>query len=498
MSAAVRGRAGLALGAILLLALFLRLYGIHNPILDHPGWRQGDEASIARNFALLQDDIAAPQTDYDGPPPNYVELELQIVPFAAAQLYRVFGVHEVFGRAIVVAFSLGTVALLFWFGTELFGVRAGLLAALAYAIAPGAVYYGRTITPDTDMIFFLTGTLLFWWRWCVRARNADLAWAIVFGAVAWLAKPPAVLAIVPIVAVAFAARGRRIFAQWQLYALLAISLAPFFWYFHHVRSIAEWHWAEGITDKHVLPQLISELTHPAALLGGVQSALALMRLLSSTILGPTFFGLLVLAGFLQPRDEQASKRRWLFASWAIALVVYTFVVVNVERVDYYLMPWLPFAALFIAGALNPAIDRLISADAVDRRGLAIAGVLAVFAITYSNMLEIHPYYTWSRPVYAAATELNTTLDPDCLIVMGHYDPSVLYTIGRKGWEEDPLPWNVHDMTSAIAKGACYFVGVEVPRLKANKELYAFLQRYARVPVASGWQVYDLRHFSRPL
>ena len=41
-----------------------------------------------------------PQTNYDGPPPNYVELELQIVPFLAATLYKIFGVHEIFGRLI--------------------------------------------------------------------------------------------------------------------------------------------------------------------------------------------------------------------------------------------------------------------------------------------------------------------------------------------------------------------------------------------------------------
>src|SRR5215472_125984 len=116
-------RTRLVLAAILVLGLALRLYGIHDPIIDHPGWRQGDEAAIARNFAQLQDNIFAP--------PNYVELELQIVPFAAAQLYRVFGVHEIFSRLIVVAFSLGTVLLLYFFGKELFG-RRGLIAALCY------------------------------------------------------------------------------------------------------------------------------------------------------------------------------------------------------------------------------------------------------------------------------------------------------------------------------------------------------------------------------
>ena len=497
MSSAWRERALLV--AILALGLALRLYGIHDPIIDHPGWRQGDEASIARNFAQLQDNVFYPQTDYDGPPPNYVELELQIVPFAAAQLYRVFGVHEVFARLIVVAFSLGTIVLLYFFGREVFGRRAGLFAALLFAIAPGAVYYGRTITPDTDMVFFQTGVLLFWWRWVFGRRPADFWWSVVFGALAWLAKPPALLAMAPVVALFLAVRGRRGLTDWPPYVFAALTLAPFFFYFRHVGSIAEWHWAEGITSKHVLPTLVQELSSPAAFAAGAQSALELMRMASSTILGPTLFGLTALACFAQPRDDRSRARAWFFGSWFAALTAYTLVVVNVERVDYYLLPWLPFAALFVAGALDQ-IATLVkerSSFTLDRRGFAFVFAIVTAIVTYSNMLEIHPYYTWSRPVYSAAEELDNTLDRDCLIVMGHYDPSVLYSIGRRGWEEDPLLWNAHDMTSAIGKGACYFVAVEVPRLKANKALYAFLQRYKRVPVAPGWQVYDLRHFAAP-
>ena len=71
------------IGAIVILGLALRLRGIHDPLLDHPGWRQGDTAAIARNFATLDLNLFHPQTDYDGPPPNYVELELQIVPFVS-------------------------------------------------------------------------------------------------------------------------------------------------------------------------------------------------------------------------------------------------------------------------------------------------------------------------------------------------------------------------------------------------------------------------------
>src|SRR5579875_2411622 len=95
--------------AIVLIAVVLRLKGIHDPIMDHPNWRQGDTASIARNFATLNYNILYPQTNYDGPPPNYVELELQIVPFLAATLYKIFGVHEIFGRLISLAFGTATI-----------------------------------------------------------------------------------------------------------------------------------------------------------------------------------------------------------------------------------------------------------------------------------------------------------------------------------------------------------------------------------------------------
>ena len=499
MTDAVRRR--LPLCGVLILAAALRLYGIHNPILDHPGWRQGDEAAIARNFAHLENNIFRPQTDYDGPPPNYVELELQIVPFLAAQAYRALGVHEIFARAIVIVFSLGTTLLLYLFGRDMFSRRAGLLAALAFAIAPGAVYYGRTITPDTDMLFFMTGTLYWWWRFTDSRRRADFALAVVFGALAWLAKPVALIAFVPIIAVAIAKRSLRgAVTDPALYAYAALTLAPSFFYFRYVHAIAEWHWASGITALHVVPALQRALTSASGLLAATQGALALLRMLGSTILGPVLFAVSIGAWFALPQDDRSRVRLWFLASWLAALALYAFAVVNVERVDYYLLPALPLAALLCGGAL----DRMASLiEAGSRAGaarisFAVALVVALFAVIYSNMLEIHAYYSWSRPVYAAASELDRRLPPDALVVMGHYDPSVLYVIGRKGWEEDPLLWTVHDMESAQAKGAAYFIGIEIPRLRANRPLYAYLQRYARVRVSSGWQVYDMRSRSRPL
>ncbi len=487
----------LALALIMLGGLVLRLYHLHNPILDHPAWRQGDEAAIARNFLELRDNIFYPQTDYDGPPPNYVELELQIVPYAAAQLYRVFGVHEVFARILVIAFSFATIPLVYALASRIYSRRAGLIAALLFAIAPGAVYYGRAIIPESDMLLFSAAALLWWWRFIEERRLADFFVSAVLAAVAFLAKPPALVILPPMLALWFVRFSpnvpplRRLVSDWAPYALLAVSLVPLWLYVGHLHRIAEWHWATGITSRHVLPALAAEAAHPLQLGAAMQGTLALLKMLASTILGPVLFGLLIVSPMLQPAPEDRPGRSAFFGAWILALVVYAFVVVSVERVDYYLMPFVLFAVLYAGGALDRILS-FISPAGVSRK-TALAMAVALFFTVYINMLQIHPYYTWSRAVYSAAGETQRALQPGALIVMGHYDPSVLYTIGHRGWEEDPVLWTVGDMTSAIGKGARYFVAVEVPRLRANKPLYAFLQHYQRVPVHSGWQIYDLQH-----
>ena len=74
--------------------------------------------------------------------------------------------------------------------------------------------------------------------------------------------------------------------------------------------------------------------------------------------------------------------------------------------------------------------------------------------------------------------------------MGHYDPSVLYYIHRKGWEEDPYLWTPLDEESAIAKGARSFIAVEPKRLARNKELSNWLLRFPLENSEGAWPVYE--------
>lgn len=480
--------------AILLLGTGLRLIDIHSPVMDHPAWRQGDTAAIARNFAELNFNILYPQTDYDGPPPNYVQLELQIVPYLAALGYKLFGVHEIFGRAISIVFSLGTVVVLAFFGRWLFeSAAAGLAAALLYAIFPGSVYYGRTFMPDAAMTFFLSAALFASTRTLLAPAPRGMPWkeigSAVLLALAFLAKPVALLAILPLLAVdVFRHEDKAVTPRvpWRSVLLLIPGIALLWLYLGYVGSHAEWHWASAITERHVLPSLARAFTSLHAMIAKVTILVTIVPwMLATTMVGPAGFGLTIVALLIPLR----SRSNALVYGWLVSIAAYAFVVVTVERVDYYLYPALPLAAL-AGGALVLRVATAWSVTPLaSRRSVAAGAALALLLAIGSNEEQIHPYYRYRHPVFAEAEHLRAVLDPGALVVMAHYDPSILYYMQHKGWEEDPLLWTPFDEESAIKKGARYFIEIEANRFRRNSELAAWMQRFPLLPNAGRWPVY---------
>lgn len=481
--------------AVLALGLALRLHGIHNPILDHPGWRQGDTAAIARNFARLQFDVMHPQTIYNGPPPNYVELELQIVPFVAAALYKAFGIHEIFGRLTTLAFSLAAIVTVAYFARWLFaGAVAGLIAAFSFAVFPGSVYYGRTFTPDTAMVFFLTAALYAAARLTLDDPSLaprPLARTSALLALAYLAKPVAVVALVPLGALVW--QRLRAGLPTRPTAVAVMTLVPLLilWlYDRRIASYAEWHWASGITTLHVLPGLRDAFTSFAAFgakLGAFRTALGMLR---QTMLGTVGFLGSVAAFIALPWVAARSKP--LLWGWLAATLVYIFVVVTVERVDYYMYPVLPLCALVAGGAGARLIAFVRETAAGPAVRYAIFAALGIFGVAgaLQGRAAVAPYYLYNARAYRNAVALDATLDKNALVVIGHYGPDVQYYIDRFGWEEDPALWTPFDEESAIRKGARYFISIEDNRLRLNRNLCAWLQRFpVRNPDAE-WIVYE--------
>ena len=474
------------IAGILLVALALRLQHVHDPLLDHPNWRQGDTASIARNFAQLQYNLLYPQTNYNGPPPNYVELELQILPFFAATLYKLFGVHEIFGRLISIAFSVATVGIVGLFARRLYASSfAGLVAAACFAVFGGSVYYGRTFTPDGTMVFFLTAALyasLHFLTEDERLGPRSLARTSALVTLAYLAKPVAVIAVLPLATMMVErVRSGRTWRVTAFCVLLFVPLLVLWLYEHAVASHAEWHWTSGITTLHVLPALRASFQSPHGFITKLAAFFGALGLLRTTMLGTVGFVLTLIGCLAIPWTRPRSPA--LLWGWLVAGLLYTYVVVTVERVDYYLFPLVPLAALLIGGAAARFVDAI--------RGWAAPAFVSVLVIAmlFDGRNAVARYYHYNRSAYGNAVLLSTTLAPKTLVVMGHYGPDVLYYIDRFGWEEDPMLWTPFDEESAIHKGARYYISIEDNRLRRNLELCAWLQRFP-VRRIGNWPVYQ--------
>ena len=271
----------------------------------------------------------------------------------------------------------------------------------------------------------------------------------------------------------------------QTWLFAAVALAPYALYDAYVSRIAEWHWASGITRLHVVPALRDAFGSFAGLRHKLRLTRDALGMLGATMLGWSGFVTALAAIFVPLRP----RSRWLLFAWLGAALVYTFVVVTVERVDYYLYLFLPLAALW-SGGLAAKLLELLPAKPFARRGAVALGALFVFSAIVAGRAAVAGYYVYDKSVYRAATALDQTLAPNVLIVMGHYDPSVLYYINRKGWEEDPSLWTPFDEESAIGKGARYFVAVEKNRLAHNAELAAWLQRFPVTNADAKWPVYE--------
>ena len=480
--------------AILTIALALRLHGIADPMLDHPGWRQGDTAAIARNFALSRFNIMYPQAMYNGPPPNYVELELQIVPYAAAALYKLFGVHEIIGRLLSIAFSLGTVVVVAYFARWLFrSGAAGLFAAFVFAALPGSVYYGRTFMPDAAMVFFLTAALFataYFLADRERPRTRTLLGVTALISLAYLAKPVAVVAVVPIVALLFERLLRRRPLPWlQATVVLVVPLLVLALYDRRVASYAQWHWASGITRLHVAPALVAALTSGSAFAAKLAAFGSTFLLLHATLLGGVFSWLAIGAFIALPWLR--TRSRSLLWAWLAGGLAYAYVVVTVERVDYYLLLLLPLCSLVIgggAGALLVAVRDSVGAPAARYALIAAFALVGLMGLVQSRA-AVAAYYQYNAHAYRDARTLDRALPPGALVVIGHYGPDIQYYVDRFGWEEDPALWTPFDEESAIRKGARYFISVEDLRLRENHDLCIWLQRFPLVETATHWPVY---------
>jgi hypothetical protein len=484
---------------ILALGAALRLYHVTAPFLDAHAWRQLDTAAMARNFYEGPFFPLDPRVDWGGRS-GYLEAEFPLVPAAIAVLYRLFGLHEILGRLLVIGTALGLIWCVYRLALSLDGrVAVARAAAFLMAVSPAAVFFGRVVIPDTPMIFLSALALL---GFVEFARAGSRTW-LVTGAVALtlacLLKLPAVFLGPPIVVALVRGRGWTVFRDPRVWlaglAPLALTAA---WYWHAHLIFERTGLTMGIlgAPTKFYPAYVSPGPWPsiyskwstATLLTDVDFYERMFVRFYHFLLLPVGFAGAVLGGVIW--------RGWgrpVLGAWLAANVVFFFIAGEVHRVhEYYQLPFVVIGAIYFGVVAWPLFDGAwiqsqfgsrLAGTAVEAAVVVGLGLASLYCSSVTQ-LYFAPRGMAERMQQAGTAIDRVTTDNDLAIVVDDYgimSPILLYFTHLKGWSFD-----VGDLTPQVIDnlrklGARYFVTTQWSHFKqVRPEAAAYLERYRSV------------------
>ncbi len=417
----------------------VRLYHITYPVADWHSWRQADTAAVARNFLRFgidplhprYDDLSNIQSGKDNPQ------GWRMVEFPIYQVIAVLGKLsipkipiEVWLRIVTIAASAGTTVVLGLLVAQYIDPVTGLFAAFLFAVLPYSMYYGRTILPDPQMVFWSVLSL-----WLV-GRRKNFRWVIVSaiaGALALLSKPMAVFLLIPIPYIIFRQSGisKQTFFKYLLYG--TISVIPLLLWRRWILQFPE-----GIPASTWLLNG-----------NGIRFKGAWFHWLFATRLGDLILGFWGLIPFGLGLASSADKKEgWIFRWLAVGTLLYfiIFATGNVQH-DYYQILILPVVAIYTAKGF-------VSLFRMKIPGIIVA-ILSIAAALGFSWFTIRTYYWINHPEIVAAGKAADAILPKDAKVIAPYngDTTFLYQTQRQGWPEG------FDIDKKIAMGATAYVTV---------------------------------------
>jgi len=494
-------------------ALALRLLYVTAPLLDAHRWRQVDTAAIARTFYEERFNVLRPEANWGGAQ-GAVESEFPLLPALAAILYTLFGPNEIWGRLVVIAFSLGSVWLTYVLARDLLDHAGGLAAATMVAVSPAAVFYGRAFMPDSLMIFFSLAALAAFIRYATTGATRPLVIASGALGLTILVKLPGILVLAPIAAALWHVKGWQALRDRRLWLALGVPvLVASAWYWHAYQIYRETGLTFGVlgTTK-TYPAFVAtsvwttafskwstvELLTSAPLYDVMLSRLYFLHLT------PAGFAL-ALAGFVLWRVQ---PWRRVADAWLAAMVTFILVAgAGHMGHDYYQLPLVPICALYFAAAARPFFDRAwitttLGGGLALRAGVAlvVAGVAAM-GFWHSGVIARHfrPAAPDLRILQAGEAIARELGEPGLVVVVDDYgvnSPMLLYFAKAKGWSFDAGTVDAHVLRTLEGQGARYFATTRWSQLSRKQpDLVGYLQT-RREPVLVGapadTKLFDLR------
>lgn len=405
------------LGAVLFLtAVFLVIQSGRFGVLpwnDIDSWRQTDTYSIARNFVQFDMDPLRPQLNYDGVADNYSQLELQIIPFISALLFRLTGTMDpVICRVLCLIFFMGSAVFVYLLLRDFAGEVPAVFGYGVYLFLPLSLVMAASIQPEACALFAYCGGVYFLRRFQLTVKYRFLAAASALTAVAIMEKMPAAFVGLLFLYVLLSVMGRSFYKNPWFYYCGAITLLPPVLLIVYGSANSTFRFIDGIATKHILTsEIFSVFT---------RSGLRFFYDSFQTYFGWAAVVLAVLGALLLLEKEY----RFVLV-WTLAFALECATIVAVIKFPHYLVFILPVCAMLAALAVKDMLGH--------RRSLvAAACVFTVFSFWLTGReLWQDIFESDMNGEIGSFIEMNTDFNDG--IAIGSMHPVCINAANRRGY-----------------------------------------------------------------
>lgn len=358
---------------LFLLGAGLRAVYVWRPV-DRPFWREADVASIARNYYREGMNPFYPRIDWRGDGPGYAEMEFPLYPWSIAVLYKLFGIHEVFGRLLTYLFSLLSLLVFFKLARYLLPPIGAFIASLFFVLSPVVISISNSLQPDGLMLLWYLAAVYAFIRWLDDESAKYFVFAMLATALAILAKANAahlgiLFAILILQRQALSAVGK-----WRNWVFGAVALLPGLLWYRHAHHL----W---LTYGNSLG--VSNETHWAGLDLFIDSSFirGIFQNEITYVWMPTGLVVLVIGFLLQPR-----ARAWFIGlAWLAAIFVFFLVAARTTSDSwayyYHAIAVAPFG-LLAGQAIEGARRFNFSAKHLRSFAFALGGIAGAGLVAY--------------------------------------------------------------------------------------------------------------------
>lgn len=457
---------------ILTFGIFVRMYGVDNPIGDWHSFRQADTASVARLYSEYGINIFTPKyhdvsTIQSGifNPQGYRFVELPIYNALISMFFRVapsIGL-EVWSRFLSILFSVISAILIYILGKRFINIWGGVVATAFYMLLPFNIYFTRVILPEPLVVMLgLLGLVLFVYYFDSGHKLLLFASGLAFS-LALLVKPFVVFYLVPAV------------------YLLAVK--------YNLRTTLGW---SNIIKRHfwfgiivLVPLLVWrqwENLHPEGIPyfewifngDGIRFRPSFWRWIFGERLGYMILGTWGLIPFAYGLLKKTNNSFIHF--FLLGMLIYVSVVATANvRHDYY-------QTLII-----PAISLALSVGAISlfkKSGLSwLILMISILVMVMVGATRIREFYKIDHPEIIDAGVVTDRLLPKEAKIIAPYngDTAFLYQTKRIGW-----PYVDRPISEMISLGAEYYVSVNF-----DSQTREFMEKFSVVKQSDKYVILKL-------